>query len=609
MLDVRIYRLSFLPAVLATVVVAFSFFETGKPLNARGTVDSFDIDRAFGSNVGIANEGSLRELVRSFPQLKAGSVQDGLLAARVAKGFQTSGFNVSRYGRKGRPNSAASTSDVVVGVRPGLSAKRIVILARRDFSNTAATIGLSGTALLLELARDLSLREQNKTIVLASVAGPIGNGSVKPDTLKHITGGAPVDLILVIGEVASQTLSPRPLIAWSSNGIEPPLTLVKTVAGAVRTETAKAVKTPSWSQQLVRRALPVAVSDQAPLNAAGLSSIMLQASGERGPTRNAKASAEHMAQFGRATLRVIAALDPPRLQRGVGVPEVRRPKKESANEHGLVINNKVLPERLIRLVAGLLLLPGVVAVLDLCLRSYRRRIGVRKWFAWMLGLLLPAIAVFAWLRFLGRAGVISPSLSPLDASLTDMKLVAATLSSLLLAGLVAALARKLLRVTKRKDSDISDGGATVALMLTLVVVSAALWFVNPYSVLFTAPAVHFWLFAALPDTPLARRSAWAFVCAGLVGVAAVVAQYCLQWGLNPLQLLLAGEIASADGHLSPVGAMFAGLFIACFCAVCMIVRGSSKRFDSIEDGEPIVTRGPLSYAGPGSLGGTNSALH
>ena len=64
----------------------------------------------------------------------------------------------------------------------------IVIVAHRDARGSPALAGLSGTATLMELARDLSGETLNRTIVLASTSGSAGNGGRDPAGLDASPG-------------------------------------------------------------------------------------------------------------------------------------------------------------------------------------------------------------------------------------------------------------------------------------------------------------------------------------------------------------------------------------------------------------------------------------
>jgi uncharacterized OsmC-like protein len=63
----------------------------------------------------------------------------------------------------------------------------------------------------------------------------------------------------------------------------------------------------------------------------------------------------------------------------------------------------------------------------------------------------------------------------------------------------------------------------------------------------------------------------------------------------------------AGGTLSPAGLLLASLAAGSFvAAAAMLLRRGASGPDQRAE---ITVRGPLSYAGPGSLGGTESALH
>ena len=62
----------------------------------------------------------------------------------------------------------------MIATREGLSNRTIVVVAHRDAAGAPARAELSGTAVLLELARLFADRDLAKTIVLASVSGGSG---------------------------------------------------------------------------------------------------------------------------------------------------------------------------------------------------------------------------------------------------------------------------------------------------------------------------------------------------------------------------------------------------------------------------------------------------
>ena len=78
-------------------------------------------------------------------------------------------------------------------------------------------------------------------------------------------------------------------------------------------------------------------------------------------------------------------------------------------------------------------------------------------------------------------------------------------------------------------------------------------------------------------------------------------------GLGPLDLAWLAFLITAGGHISPLAALVLSMLAGCLCGVVAVVR-TRRRVVKQDEPEPITTRGPLGYAGPGSLGGTESAL-
>ena len=146
-----------------------------------------------------------------------------------------------------------------------------------------------------------------------------------------------------------------------------------------------------------------------------------------------------------------------------------------------------------------------------------------------------------------------------------------------------------------------SGAAAIALMLAVeVMVVCAL---NPYAGLLLVPAAHMSLMVALPQRPRRSLLTPAVLAAALALPALALLYYGarLDLGLSPdsyaLMLVSAfsGSLASAV-----LGSLVAGTLTS---AVLVAIRAGRP------EAPPGVTiRGPVTYAGPGSLGGTESAL-
>jgi hypothetical protein len=150
----------------------------------------------------------------------------------------------------------------------------------------------------------------------------------------------------------------------------------------------------------------------------------------------------------------------------------------------------------------------------------------------------------------------------------------------------------------------SLAAATGAVLCSL---AAAVWLFNPYAAALLLPAAHLWLFAGAPQTRLQGWAGAAAVAAGLLPLAFVALYYGLALHLNPLELAWTAVLGAATGRLSlPVAVVVAAL-LACLAGLVRVMR-SRRRARSQLPPEPLRTRGPATYAGPGSLGGTESAL-
>jgi hypothetical protein len=144
-------------------------------------------------------------------------------------------------------------------------------------------------------------------------------------------------------------------------------------------------------------------------------------------------------------------------------------------------------------------------------------------------------------------------------------------------------------------------GAALALLATLV------WVANPYAAALLLPAAHLWLFAAAPQTRLRGWLGVAALVVGLIPLGLVTLYYARALQLGPLELGWSALLAAASGQLSPLfGAALAAL-LACAAALLLVIR-TRRRVQAQAPPEGLRTRGPASYAGPGSLGGTESAL-
>src|SRR2546423_4960818 len=209
MLDPRVYRAAFIPAAFALIVAAFSLQEPPRGPGRSLGPDAFVGARAFdGPGTG------LRPLAAAFPQRRPGGPGDSGVAGRVISTFRTAGLQTII--RRFSANTAVGRRPMqdVIGVRAGVSNRRIVVLAHRDSLYSPATADLSGTAALAELARVFTGRTLRKTLVLVSTSGGSG-GNAGAAAWARAPGG-PGDAVGVLGDLASPRGRGPLIVRWAN---------------------------------------------------------------------------------------------------------------------------------------------------------------------------------------------------------------------------------------------------------------------------------------------------------------------------------------------------------------------------------------------------------
>jgi len=594
-LDVRVYRTAFIPALVAIFVAAFALGDRPAAVSATLSADAFNGDRAFGSP---SDPDSLLGLARAFPVRETGSPADARMADEVARVFSQTqpgqsrpAFQVQRLTTRARTTSGSGNVEVVIGTRPGLSSRRIVVVAHRDAVGRGALADLSGTAALLELARVYATRELDKTLVLVSTSAAT-TGFAGARAWARASAGEPVDGVIVLGDMAGTRIAKPWVVSFASDGRSAPLLLERTVQAALRTETTSDPGAPRAAAQWLRRALPISVSEQAPIAAAGLPAVLVSESGERGPRASEPVLETRLQSFGSGVLRAITALD----QVHGAVPEGQR---------GIVTLRNVLPDWAVRLAVGMLLLPALLAALDAYFRARRRRVPVASGLRWIAIAAVPLLGAWAWLRLLGLVNVtravdgpVLPAAFPLTAAAW-----VSMLSALLAGALLCWLARALVGTARRARA--GTDGLGIATGLVICALATVLWFVNPYAAALLVPAAHLWLFAS------GGWRGWPAIVAlvgGLLLPLLTVLYFMTALALGPVKLAWASALVAAGGG----GLRFAIVLTALVAALAGLVRTLVLRTRAERAGDdrpaPLVTRGPASYAGPGLLGGTESAL-
>jgi hypothetical protein len=261
----------------------------------------------------------------------------------------------------------------------------------------------------------------------------------------------------------------------------------------------------------------------------------------------------------------------------------------------------VLPDWAIRLVIATLLLPALLAALDAFFRVRRRRLPVVVALRRIAIGTVPILVAWVWLRLLGATGLLAatdgavlPDSYPLDA--TDLVAIG---SAAVVAALAWYFARRLLARPAGPDSH------AIATGLAICGLTSVVWLVNPYAAALLLPAMHLWLFAA---GGWSGRAGFAAIVGGLALPILAVVYLGAALALDPVDFAWASTLAVAGGHGFWTALVLAALFAALGGLIRVLLTRERGEGEQVSGGSDIKTRGPLTYAGPGSLGGTESAL-
>ncbi len=647
-LNGRIYRAAFLPLLFALVIAGFSLTGRTTPLSSSLAPEAFEGARAFDTLQGLA---------RQFPERRPGGADDQRLAAYVAQTLRglgsaaKGGFAVSTRSVSAPTIEGERTLTTVVAQRPGTTGEApIVILAHRDAAGRGAEAELSGTAALLELARVLAAGETQRPIVLVSTSGGSGGNGGAADFAAHaseILGGR-FDAALVLGDLAGTRASGLRVASFSASAGSAPARLQSTVAAAVAQQAGGPTAAPGTLAQLAHLAFPLAGGEQGSLGARGLPAVLVGVGGELPPPASEPVSAARLEAFGRAALTAVYALD--------GGPEIGGGEAGRGLETGLPIQHKAIPGWALRLLVAALLLPALAVLGDGFARLRRRRgrthaggrrsggpgptgasdQSVGRWVAWALACAFPFLACAAFTMLLGSLGAIptprppvSSAALPFDSHASEAVLASALVLVLAWLGWPALMRRIGLPVhphdaaARRFPARSHVNAAALGMLLVLGGLTVVVWVSDPLTALLLIPALNLWLLlAARPigawgaGAREGRIQALVLVALGTVPLALLMAFYAHQLDLGLGGVAHTALLLLAGGRIGLVGAVLWSVAFGCLAAALLIALAPSGvgEDDAGEprewpgDREPIEIRGPLSYAGPGSLGGTESSL-
>ncbi len=580
MIDFRIYRAGFLPALVAIVVLLFALQTPPPPLAPVVAPAEFDQDAA----AKIA-----RQIVAKAPDRTPGSSGDAAVADLVENRF-----GAVRDAQVAEQSFGGSFDGRDVGLRnliltlPGQSPRSVVILASRDSrSGPGAASSAAATGVLLELVKELESSRHTKTLIFVSTDGASAGAAGAREFARSFPEPDLIDGTIVLWQPGSRTRSEPSLLATSDGPQSASAGLVRTGERALADQAATSPPADGTFGELARLAMPSGLGDQAPLIERGIPSIGLSSAGERPLPASADQpgdlSASTLGDFGRTALLLAVTLD----------------AASAPPEHGpdayVTLSGNLVPGWALSLLALTLLLPAVLAAVDALARARRRKMRVGPSLRWAVSRALPFLFPLLLLYFLALTGIVARPAFPFDPNAFGIgpgQIAAmAVLGAVLLAGGYALGAW-------RVPAGLPSEAAAPALGVSSGVAVFIAWLANPFLALLLVPTAHVWLLGGVGRRALPWPAVLGAAAISLVPSAAAIGDLIgrLQLGSSaPWQLLL----MVGDGQIGLVTTLAGTLLAGCLTGIVAVAaRGARPLPSGPAPTSPAPERAPRSAADP-----------
>lgn len=478
MIDPRIYRAAFAPAVIALVVLMFSVTPVPEPVRAPESFAA-DFDAARATRIAT-------RVVERAPQRQAGSAGDAIAADMVASRFGQieAGQVAEQRFEEDYEGEAVELRNVVLTL-PGTSSRAIVVIAERDSPRgPGAVSSAAATGVLVELADQLGRTRHDRTLIFVSASGGADGASGMREFTEAYPAPELIDAVVVVARPgAAEPFRPH-VLPWSTGAESTAAQLTESASLAVNEEAERQAGLSGIGGSLFRLALPAGMGAEAVAISKGFDAIGISSAGERPlePDRDSVDSLaeDSMAAFGNATAALVVALD--------GAPNL---------VHGpdayVELSGNLIPGWAIALLTLTLLVPALAAATDGLARAARRREPILASLAWATSRGLPFLAALALAYLLALSGLAPNPAFPFDPGLYPFgwrsTLVLALLAGALIAGLVA------LRSVKA-PTEAEPEMLAVAVGFLLSLLAVGIWLTNPFLALLCLPLAHVWLVAA-----------------------------------------------------------------------------------------------------------------
>ena len=478
MIDFRLYRAAFLPALAAVVVLLFALTAPPDPLPTAVAPAEFD---------GQAATRIARQIVNTAPARAPGSPGDARIADLVESRFRNvDGGEVSDERFTGESAGSAVDMRNVILTLPGDSPRTLVLMAPHDAAgDPGAASSAAATGMLLELLNQLRTQNHTKTLVFVSTDGSTAGAAGAREFAQAYPQRDQIDAVIDLWQPGYAKPRP-PFVLESSTGSDsPPAQLARTAEHVLSDQTAHKQGAQGTLGALAGLALPSGLGEPAVLIASGLDAVGLSSAGQRplpaSSDQLANLSPQTMSDFGRTALLIATAIDaaPSSLEHGPGtyVP----------------MAGNLVPGWTLALLALALLLPPALAAADGIARAVRGHRGIGRGIAWAVSRALPPLAGLVFIYLLAALGLVASPAFPFDPNLFGVG--PGQLIVMLLCALVIGSSYYALRGW-RVPAGLPSQVAVPAIGLVSTVAVLLAWLANPYVGLLLVPTAHVWVLCA-----------------------------------------------------------------------------------------------------------------
>jgi hypothetical protein len=478
MIDFRIYRAGFAPAVAAVVVLLFALTAPPDPLPTTVTPAEFD---------GQAATRLAHQVVDMAPDRTPGSEGDSRVGDFVAQRFaQVDGGEVSEQNFTGQLDGNDVDMRNVILTLPGNSARTVVVMAPRDSAGgPGAASSAAATGMLLQLVNQLRTQSHDKTLVFVSTDGSSAGAAGASEFAQNYSQRDEIDAVIDLWQPGYANPRPSFVLESSAGPQSPPAQLARTAERVLSDQTPHKQGAEGMLGALADLAVPSGLGETAVLIQSGLESVGLSSAGERplpaSQDQVANLSPQTVTDFGRTALLLTAAID--------ASPE---PLDHGPSTYVPMAGNLV-PGWTLALLALTLLVPAALAAGDGILKGFRAGSHPGWALAWAGSRAVPLLAGLFFFYLLALVGLVARPTFPFDPNLYGVgpgQVIVMLLCAGIIGGTYYAIRGWLV------PAALSRQAAVPALGVVSTVAAFLVWLANPFMGLLVVPTAHVWLTCA-----------------------------------------------------------------------------------------------------------------